>query len=103
MSDYHEFIAILIELGEAKVRVNLADGLWANRRKSWAEQWLRGEELKLDVATKVAGVSSAREANVIAQLSLNAARSAKNAAWVAALAAVIAAVVAVLVYLGVKA
>ena len=103
MSDYHEFIAGLVELGEAKVRANLAQGIWANRRKSWAERWLHDEELKLSAATKVAGVSSAREANAIAQSSLNTARSAKTAAWVAALSVVIAAVVALLVYFGIKA
>jgi len=61
MSDYQEFIAGLVELGEAEVRAGLAQGIWANRRKSWAEQWLRDQEFKLDVAAKAAGISSARE------------------------------------------
>lgn len=98
MGKYDQFIAMLASLGETEVRARLAQGVWANRRKTWAEQWLLAKGVEQDRSSQGATISSAQEANATARASFKVARSAKNAAWVAAFAAVIAAIFAVLAY-----
>lgn len=102
MGKYDQFIAMLASLGEAEVRARLAQGVWANRRKTWAEQWLLAKDVEQDRSSRGASISSAQEANATARASLKVARSAKNAAWVAAFAAVIAAIFAALAYVASK-
>ena len=105
MNEYEDFIASLAALGEAEVRTKVAQGVWANKRKFWAEGWLRSKETEqagYNQATALAlaadDTAAAKKANEIAQSNLEATRSEKNAAWVAALAAVVAAIFAALAY-----
>jgi len=102
MGTYDEFVATLASLGETEVRARLAQGVWASRHKTWAEQWLHAKGVEQDRRNQGATISSAQDANATSQASLKVARSARNAAWVAACAAVVAAVVAVLVYVASK-
>jgi hypothetical protein len=97
MGDYELFIASLASLGEVEVGAKLAQGVWANEHKSWAEQWLRAKVAEREAENAMASIATAREANVIAASNARSARSAKSAAWVAALAAVVAEICAVLV------
>jgi hypothetical protein len=109
MSEFEDFTASLALLGEAEVRKKLAQSVWANKRKSWAEHWLQSKEAEQvahnQAATLLQGTEDsaiAKKANEIAQDNLAATRSAKNAAWVAAVAAIIAAVFAALAYVFAK-
>lgn len=95
MGDYDEFIASLTSLGEAEVSTKLAQGVWANRRKFWAEGWLQARAAKRDAGNTKVGLETAQEANAIAAANLKASRSSKNAAWVAAIAAIVAAICAI--------
>jgi len=106
MSEFEEFTKSLETLGEDDVRAKLSQGVWANRRKSWANDWLRANEASRAEEKEAAtlslaeeGNTAAREANKIARDNLRAVKSAKNAAWAAAVAAIIAAVCAVITYL----
>lgn len=103
MSEFEEFNATLQSLGEDDVRTKLAQGVYANKRKSWAENWLRAKEASHAAETEAAALSlagegnvTAREANNIAKENLKAVKSARNAAWAAAIAAIIAAACAVI-------
>ena len=92
MQDYEKFIENLDLLGETAVRSKLAQGIWCNKRKIWAESWIKEKSVaNISVNNKIQQ-ETAIEANIIAESSLSAARSAKNAAWIAALAAVVAAI-----------
>lgn len=40
MPEYDGFIASLEALGEPEVRSKLSQGVWASKRKQWADDWL---------------------------------------------------------------
>ncbi len=108
MSEFKDFNASLEALGEAEVREGLAQGIWANKRRSWAEHWLYSREAEraahhqeAEFALATEDSATGKEANEIAKASLEAARMSKNAAWVAAAAAIIAAVFAAMSYFNV--
>ena len=109
MSDFEELITNLESLGEDDVRTKLSQGVWANRRKSWVEDWLRtkegsraAEREAVALSLTAEGNTTAREANKIGQDNLQAVKSAKNAAWVAAIAAIVAAICAIVTYIQAK-
>lgn len=95
MGEYEEFVENLSALGETEVRSKLAQGVWANKHRSWADSWLRDAQASRVAEIAAAGVNAAKEANAIARKSVAAARSSRIAAWVAAWAAIAAAAVAV--------
>jgi hypothetical protein len=109
VNDFEELIAMLESQGVAEVRARLSQGVWANRRKSWVEDWLRKKEGEHEAEGKaealliaMEGNITAQEANKIAQDNLHAMKSAKNAAWIAAIAAIVAALCAVVTYIPAK-
>ncbi|WGG49632.1 hypothetical protein [Rugamonas sp. DEMB1] len=103
MSEQEDFFFELESIGEGDVRVKLSQGVWANRRKSWAEGWLQSRmdlglkaRAALDLSLAADSNATARETNLILHDTLHVAKSAKGAAWVAAAAAWVAAFVAML-------
>ena len=78
MSEFEDFINTLASLGEQEVREKLSQGVWANRRKSWAEDWIRDLDVSRVNTRAEVELALSREANEIAKSSLTVARSAKN-------------------------
>ena len=109
MTEFDDFTEKLEAHGARDVRAKLTQGVWANRRKAWAEKWLAhgaSDEANCKSATALSlaadGNATAKAANTIAEDALRAARSSKNAAWVATFAAVIAAGFAIFAYFQAK-
>ena len=70
MTEFEDFTATLKSLGVIEVCAMLSQGVWANRRKSWATDWLQQEERSAASGQVAAGLSiaaqdasSSREAN----------------------------------------
>lgn len=87
VSDFDEFIASLSALGVDEVSSRLSSGSWANRRKSWAQDWLSAQEsarkeVREEASLIVAADDNAvaREANDIARLAREDAREANDIA-----------------------
>lgn len=93
MSEYDDFIESLGALGEPEVRSRLSQGIWASRRKQWAEDWLsKNEGVRQEVRDEMA-LSISKEANSIAKSALRVSKF----AFVAAIAAAILGAVATLI------
>lgn len=96
VSDHDNFVTDLRQIGESDVSAKLAQGVFAGKHKSWAEQWLQEAQTHGQVVRDMETLALAREANVIASKSLSTSKSAKNAAWLAAVVAVCALVISLL-------
>ena len=93
MSEYEDFIASLEALGEPEVRSKLSQGVWASRRKQWADDWLsKSEGARQEVRDELA-LSISKEANSIAKSALRVSKF----AFVAAIAAAILGAAATLI------
>ena len=103
MSKFDEFTETLASLGEDAVRRKLSQGLWANQRKTWAQEWL--DNLDASRAHKRAekDLALSEEANEIERSALEEARSAKRISIIAiALSTATVIIVAVIQFLGQK-
>ena len=93
MSEFDEFIASLSTLGVDEVRSRLSRGSWANRRKSWAQDWLSAQGSARVDTREEETLAIAKEANRIAsEQATAAARSARWAMYAAIIAAIAAAI-----------
>ena len=103
MDEFKEFIETLATLGEEEVRQKLSQGVWANRRKTLAQDWLSDLEASRTNDRAERGLAQSAEANDIARSALGVARSAKTISIVAIIvSALVAIVVAVLQFIGQK-
>jgi len=103
MSEFEEFTESLVSLGEDEVRRKLSQGVWANRRKSWAQEWIENLEVLRADGRAERDIALSKEANEIARSSLGVARSAKTISIIAMiLSAVVAIGVAVVQIMGQK-
>lgn len=96
MSEFEEFTEGLASLGEEDVRRKLSQGVWANRRKTWAQNWLDNlAALQADRRAEKA-LALSEEANGIA-------RNAKNISIIAIIVSVATAIiVSVIQFIGQK-
>jgi hypothetical protein len=85
MAEYDEFIASLELLGEPEVRSQLSQGVWASRRKQWAEDWLSHTENSRQEARDEIALSISKEANSTAKSALRISKIALFAAIAAAI------------------
>lgn len=94
MSEFEEFTKTLASLGEEEVRQKLSQGVWANRRKTWAQDWLANQDASREnhIAEQELGLS--RDANEIARSALDVSRSAR---LISIIAIVVSAVTAIVV------
>lgn len=83
MSEFEEFVATLESLGEDEVRRNLSQGIWANRRKAWAQDWIANLDASQEDSRAETSIALSKEANEIARSSLGVARTAKTISVVA--------------------
>lgn len=103
MEEFDEFIEKLAALGEEEVRRKFSQGVWANRRKTWAQDWLSKLEASRtnDRAEKDLALSA--EANDIARSALGVARHARTISIIAIIvSALVAIAVAILQFVGQK-
>lgn len=66
-SEFDDFIQNLASLGEEKVRQNLSQGVWANRHKTWVQDWLTNLESSRTSQRAEKDLALAEEANEIAR------------------------------------
>lgn len=97
MSEFKEFTETLVSLGEEEVRRKLSQGVWANRRKEWAQNWIANLDSSLADNRAERDIALSKEANEIARASLGVARSAKT---ISIVAMILSAAVAIAVALG---
>ena len=83
MSEFEEFTESLTSLGEEEVRRKLSQGVWANRRKTWAQEWIANLDISRADGRAERDIALSREANEIARSSLDIARSAKTISIIA--------------------
>jgi hypothetical protein len=103
MSEFEEFIETLSTLGEEEVRRNLSQGVWANRRKTWAQDWINNLTVSRTDNRTERDLALSAEANDIARSALGVARNAKIISIIAMiLSAVVAIAVAVMQLVGQK-
>ena len=85
MSEYDDFVASLEAIGEPEVKSKLSQGVWASKRKQWAEDWLsKNEGVRQEVRDEMA-LSISKEANSIAKSALRVSKFALVAAITAAI------------------
>ena len=92
MSEFEEFTETLVSLGEEEVRRKLSQGVWANRRKEWAHEWITNLDISRADSRAERDIALSKEANEIARSSLGVARSAKT---ISIIAMILSAVVAI--------
>lgn len=103
MNEFDEFIKTLASLGEEEVRQKLSQGVWANRRKTWAQDWLANQDASRENHRAEQELVLSRDANEIARSALNVSRSAKLISIIAiVVSAVTAIIVAVIQFIGQK-
>lgn len=103
MSKYEEFTKALVSFGEEDVRLKLSQGVWANRRKTWAQDWLANQDASRENHRAKQELDLSREANEIARSALNVSRSARFISIIAIVVSVVTAiVVAVIQFIGQK-
>ena len=101
MSEFEEFTETLVSLGEEEVRRKLSQGVWANRRKTWAQDWLANFDTSQANHRAEQDLALSREANEIARSALSVSRSAKTISIIAIMvSAATAIIVAVIQFLG---
>jgi hypothetical protein len=103
MDEFEKFIETLVALGEEEVRRKLSQGVWANRHKTWAQDWIDNLDASRATDRAEKDLALSAEANDIARSALGVAKSAKTISIVAMiLSAVVAIVVAVIQFVGQK-
>ena len=103
MDEFEKFIETLAVLGEEEVRRKLSQGVWANRRKTWAQDWINNLDASRENDREEKNLAHSAEANNIARSALGVARSAKTISIVAMiLSAVVAIIIAVIQFVGQK-
>ncbi len=103
MSEFEQFTETLVSLGEEEVARKLSQGVWANRRKEWAQSWIANLDSSRADSRAEKAIALSKEANEIARASLEVARSAKTISIVAmVLSAAVAIAVALVQIFGQK-
>lgn len=103
MSEFEEFTETLASLGEEEVRRKLSQGVWANRRKIWAQDWLNNLDASRADRREEKDLALSQEANEIARSALKVSQSAKTISIIAMiLSAAIGIIVAVIQFIGQK-
>ena len=101
MSEFEEFTGTLVTIGEEEVRRKLSQGDWANRRKTWAQNWLANFDTSQANHRAEQDLALSREANKIARSALGVSRSARTISIVAiVVSATTAIIVAVIQFFG---
>lgn len=77
MSEFEDFTKTLEALGKDKVRHMLSQGVWASRRKNWAQEWLDDLDYERENRRAEKHLALSEEANEIARSALKISRSAK--------------------------
>ena len=99
MSEFEEFEQNLASLGEDEVRRKLSQGVWANRRKTWAQNWLANVEASRATSHAEQDLALSREANEIARSALEISRSAKVISVVAIVVSTLTAIAVAIIQL----
>ena len=103
MDEFETFIETLAALGEEEVRQKLSQGVWANRRKTWAQDWINNLDTSRAHDRAEEDLALSADANEIARSALGVARNAKTISIVAMiLSAAVAIIVAVIQFVGQK-
>lgn len=103
MDEFETFIETLAALGEEEVRQKLSQGVWANRRKTWAQGWINNLDTSRAHDRAEEDLALSADANEIARSALGVARNAKTISIVAMiLSAAVAIIVAVIQFVGQK-
>lgn len=103
MDEFEQFTETLAALGEEEVRQKLSQGVWANRRKTWAQDWINNLEASRNNDRAEKNLALSAEANDIARSALGVARAAKTISIVAIIvSALVAIAVAVIQFAGQK-
>ena len=102
-SEFDKFIQNLASLGEEEVRRKLSQDVWANRHKTWTQNWLTDLESSRTSQRTEKELALAEEANEIARSALKVSHSAKTISIIAILlSAAVAIIVAVIQFIGQK-
>jgi hypothetical protein len=103
MNEYDEFISSLESLGEEQTRLKLSQGIWANRRRKWAEDWLSQQQASRASNREEDHLHLAREANKIARAAQEDSQSAKRISIIAiVVSAAMTIIVAIIQWYGQK-